>query len=245
MIRRRDLLGAGAFAGLAGAASAGAIGFRRAQRTVPPGGDEALTQLPPHLGAWQLQPSRADMVDPIEIDVAFAAALDMYDRVVERDYVAPALPRIMLNIVYKRELRQEDRFHWPEFCYATQGFKVRRLAPLALDNGPVVTRFIGDRAGRNELVGYFMRIGDALPAGSLAVRAALFRQSLALRLPDGVMVRASFLTDELDSDDPADADKMLAGFFRALLAGAERPLWEMLVGGARGALHQPATGFQL
>lgn len=237
MIRRRDLLGAGAFAGLACATSSGAIGFRRAQRSVPPGGDVVLTQLPPQLGTWQLQPSRSDMVDPIEIDFAFAAALDMYDRVVERDYVAAALPRIMLNIVYKRELRQEDRFHWPEFCYATQGFKVRRLAPQPLGAGPTVTRFLGDREGRSELVGYFMRIGDALPVGSMAVRAALFRQSLALRLPDGVMVRASFLTDELDDDDPGAADAVLAGFFRTLLAGAEPPLQRMLVG---DALRRPA-----
>ncbi|MDF0486569.1 EpsI family protein [Sphingomonas sp. H39-1-10] len=232
MIQRRDVLGAALFAGLAGATSVGAIGFRRAQRAVPPGGDVVLTALPPQLGAWRLQPSRADMVDPIELDAAFAAALDMYDRIVERDYVAPALPRIMLSIVYKRELRQEDRFHWPEFCYATQGFKVRRLAPLALPDGPVVTRFLGDRFGRNELVGYFMRIGDALPAGSLAVRAALFRQSLALRLPDGVMVRASFLTDELDTDDPAAADAVLASFFEKLLADAGRPLLKMLIGDA-------------
>jgi len=243
MIRRRDLLGAGAFAGLACATSSGAIGFRRAQQTVPPGADAVLTHLPGRLGQWQLQPARADMVDPIEIDVAFAAALDMYDRVVERDYVAPTLPRIMLNIVYKRELRQEDRFHWPEFCYATQGFKVQRMAPLALGNGLTLTRFLGDRAGRGELVGYFMRIGDALPSGSFGVRAALFRQSLALRLPDGVMVRASFLTDELDDDDPAAAGKVLAGFFRALIAGAGQPLRQMLIGDV-GAGHWPAAGHQ-
>lgn len=234
MIRRRDLLAAGMFAGLASATSGGAIAFRRAQHGVPPGGDTVLTRLPPRLGGWQMQAAREDMVDPIEVDAAFAAALDMYDRVVERDYVSSSLPRIMLNIAYKREVREEDRFHWPEFCYATQGFSVRRLAPFALGDaapGLMLTRFVGERAGRSELVGYFIRIGDTLATGSLAVRAALFRQSLAMRLPDGVMVRASFLTEGLETADPAAVTDLLAGFFRGLLADADLPLRHMLVGG--------------
>jgi EpsI family protein len=221
MIRRRDLIGAGAFAGLAVGASGGAIAFRRAQQSVPAGGDVALAQLPPQLGTWHLRPARDDMVDPVEVDVAFSQALEMYDRVIERDYVAASLPRIMLNIAYKREVRQEDRFHWPEFCYATQGFRVQRQAPIAL--GPAgrnvtLTQFVGQRDARRERVGYFMRIGDTVPSGSLAVRTALFRQSLAMRLPDGVMVRASFVEDELNSTAPDAATALLMRFFRNMLS---------------------------
>lgn len=228
MIRRRDLIGAGAFAGLAASTSVGAIAFRHAQQPVPPGGEAVLSQLPPQLGAWRLRPARDDMVDPVVVDIAFSQALEMYDRVIERDYVAGALPRMMLNIAYKREVRQEDRFHWPEFCYATQGFRVRRLAPIVLGAGVTLTQFAAQREARRERVGYFMRIGDALPAGSLAVRTALFRQSLAMRLPDGVMVRASFLEDELTSSGPAAPAEMIARFFRMLLSDADAPLRHML-----------------
>lgn len=232
MIRRRDLIGAGVFAGIAATASGGAIAFRRAQQSVPRGGDLVLTHLPPRLGTWRLQAARADMVDPVEVDVAFSQALEMYDRVIERDYVAATLPRMMLNIAYKREVRQEERFHWPEFCYATQGFGVTRLAPIALgpDGGNVVlAQFVGQRDQRRERVGYFMRIGDALPSGSLAVRTALFRQSLAMHLPDGVMVRASFLEEELASSGPTAATDLLASFFRALFWNASVPLAAMLI----------------
>jgi EpsI family protein len=230
MIRRRDLVAAGAFAGLAAATSAGAIAFRHGQRGVPAGADAVLGDLPQRLGAWQLRAARADMVDPVEVDVAFAQALEMYDRVVERDYVAATLPRMMLNIAYKREVRQEERFHWPEFCYATQGFTVRRLAPIALGVGGIVlTQFVGERAGRRERVGYFMRIGDTLPSGSLAVRAALFRQSLAMQLPDGVLVRASFLEDELAATEANAAADLLAHFFGMLVTAAGPPLRTMLV----------------
>jgi len=232
MIRRRDLIGAGAFAGLAAMTSGGAIAFRHAQQSAPPGRDGVLTQLPPHLGAWRLQAARADMVDPVVVDIAFSQALEMYDRVIERDYVGASLPRIMLNIAYKREVRQEERFHWPEFCYATQGFGVQRQPPIALgagSDGVTLTHFVGQRGMRREQVGYFMRIGDALPSGSLAVRTALFRQSLAMRLPDGVMVRASFLEDELPPTGGVTAPDMLATFFRALLTNASAPLQAMLV----------------
>jgi EpsI family protein len=231
MIRRRDLIGAGAFAGLAASASGGAVAFRHAQQTVPAGGEGVLSALPAEVGAWRLRAARDDMVDPVVVDVAFSQALEMYDRVIERDYVAASLPRMMLNIAYKREVRQEERFHWPEFCYATQGFRVQRLAPVALGAdgaGIALTQFVARREERRERVGYFMRIGDALPSGSLAVRMALFRQSLAMHLPDGVMVRASFLEDDLTSNAPNAASDMLARFFRTLLTDASVQLREML-----------------
>lgn len=231
MMRRRDMIGAGVFAGLAATVSGGAIAFRRAQQVVPVGRDTILTQLPARLGTWRLQAARVDMVDPVVVDVAFSQALEMYDRVIERDYVSPVLPRVMLNIAYKREVRQEERFHWPEFCYATQGFRVKRLAPIPL--GPaggnvVLTQFVGQREQRRERVGYFMRIGDAVTSGSLAVRAALFRQSLAMHLPDGVMVRASFLEDEMVQGGPAMATDLLVRFFHELLQTSNAPLGAML-----------------
>nr|WP_276592963.1 exosortase C-terminal domain/associated protein EpsI [Sphingomonas sp. GC_Shp_3] len=231
-MRRRDLIGAGVFAGLAATASAGAIAFRRAQQEVPVGRGTILTHLPAQLGSWHLQAARADMIDPVVVDIAFSQALEMYDRVIERDYVSPVLPRIMLNIAYKREVRQEERFHWPEFCYATQGFHVKRLAPIAL--GPAgdnvtLTQFVGQREERRERVGYFMRIGNAVPSGSLAVRAALFRQSLAMHLPDGVMVRASFLEDDIAQGGATTPADLLARFFRELVQTASAPLGEILV----------------
>jgi EpsI family protein len=231
MIRRRDLIGAGAFAGLAATASGGAVAFRHAQQPVPFGGEAVLAELPPHVGGWNLRAARDDMVDPVVVDIAFSQALEMYDRVIERDYVAAVLPRIMLNIAYKREVRQEERFHWPEFCYATQGFRVRKLPPIVLAGsgaGVTLTQFVAQRQERRERVGYFMRIGDALPAGSLAVRMALFRQSLAMHLPDGVMVRASFLEDDLTSSAPNAAPEMLALFFTTLLSDASTPLRRVL-----------------
>lgn len=232
MIRRRDVLGAGSFALLASATSAGAIGFRQSQHSVPTGRDRVLTHLPPQAGGWQLQPARDDMVDPVEVDIAFASALKMYDRVIEADYVSPSLPRIMLNIAYKREIRQEERFHWPEFCYSTQGFQVSRLPPFALGGvapGVLAARFIGERAGRKELVGYLIRIGDSMTSGSVAVRSALFRQSLSLHIPDGVMFRASLTFEDLGSNDPAVATKMLGEFFDEMISRCDLPLKRMLI----------------
>ncbi|MET0241304.1 MAG: exosortase C-terminal domain/associated protein EpsI [Sphingobium sp.] len=232
MMRRRDMLGAGCFAALSCTVSAATIGWREMQHVVGADTDEPLTRLPPRIGQWRLQAAREDMVDPVEIDIAFAQAMELYDRVVERDYVAETLPRIMLNIAYKRTVSQEDRFHWPELCYSTQGFDIDRLTPVALGAvapGATMSRFVGDRAGRRELVGYIMRIGDSMPVNSVALRSSLFRQSFGRERPDGVLWRMSFIIGESGTDDLDVATAMLSDFFVRFIKASAPPLRALLV----------------
>lgn len=227
MIARRDLLASGAFLGAACVASGGSMLARAAQQQVPAGRDRLFDTLPPAIASWRNVAAGQDMIDPVVTDSAFAQALQVYDRIISRDYVAPALPRVMLNIAYKRVITQDDRFHWPEACYQAQGFTVTRHSPTAIELGssPVgVARFLGQRAERNELVHYFIRIGDSAKTGSMAARAAVLRDNLELRVPDGTMLRASLLLPTVSDEAMALGSKTLLGFVRALYAEAPAPL---------------------
>ncbi|MFT4053523.1 MAG: EpsI family protein [Novosphingobium sp.] len=193
MIRRRDLLGAVAFAVAAGGTSAGAVILQQKQRKARPGRDRVLAALPDQLGAWKRSPESANMVSPVELDGAFAEALSLYDRVIAANYVAHTLPAVMLNIAYMRELRQERRFHWPEICYATQGFDVSRLTPIQVhDNSELpLARFLARSSDHTELVAYTIRVGDRNIVTTGELREALFVDGLSLEVPDGFLVRAS------------------------------------------------------
>lgn len=232
MTTRRDLLGAGLFFGAATLVSGGTMAARSLQAQVPKGRDRTLENLPEQIDSWRLIKARTDMIDPIEIDTAFAAALSIYDRVVAKDYVSAMAPRIMVNMAYKRVIEQESRFHWPELCYATQGFQVSKLppAPLGSDTpGVNVTRFIGERAERKELVCYLMRVGDSVTNGSAALRSSLFRQNFAMHVPDGTLARFSLMMDELKQPGVDSGTGVLLSFINGLLASTGPQMRQLLV----------------
>lgn len=193
MIRRRDFVGAGMFAAVASSTSIAALALQRRQRRMPTGRDKVLASLPERIGRWSLNPVQASMVAPVEFDGAFAEALSLYDRVVSANYGGPGLPLMALNIAYMRELRQERKFHWPEICYATQGYDVSRLLPQSTERGGQlpIARFLARSADHAELVAYTMRVGDYQVINAAQLRRALFMDGLALKIPDGFLIRAS------------------------------------------------------
>lgn len=218
MIRRRDILGAAAFALAAGGTSAGAVVLQQRQRKVPPGHDRILTALPRQLGAWTLSAEPPDMVAPVELDGAFAEALSLYDRVVAASYVSAALSPVMLNIAYMRELRQERRFHWPEICYATQGFDVSRLRPRLRQDGFAfpLSRFLARSSDHTELVAYTIRVGDQSIVTTGQLRKALFFDGLSLEVPDGFLVRASVVLADQSETEWRQGSNSLMRFFSEL-----------------------------
>ncbi|MEZ5656905.1 MAG: EpsI family protein [Sphingobium sp.] len=232
MISRRDLVGAGAFCAAATLVSTGAVVAQHMQSSVPVGKDGPLEYLPPNIGGWHHQPAQQDMIDPVVTDIAFAQALALYDGIVARDYVAQNLPRVMLNIAYMRRVEQESRFHWPELCYASQGFNVSKLPPVQADIGGRavgVARFMAERVNRHELVHYVMRIGRNTPVASLAVRMEIFRESLAMRVPDGTMLRTSLLLPEPSTEAISEGSDMLLRFLNLLIAKSDADLRAVLV----------------
>ena len=232
MIARRDMLASCAFLGAASLTAGGTMLARGVQRELPSGRDRDFDRLPDAIGPWLYQPAQSDMIDPVVTDPAFANALRWYDRIVARDYVAAQLPRVMVSIAYKRVIRQDDRFHWPRSCYEAQGFTVAPMAPTQVELGGrtiTLTRFVGQRAARSELVQYVIRTGDATPVGTVAMKAAILRDNLAMRVPDGTMLRTSLLLPRVD---PAALDlgsRTLSAFIAAMYGQSPPEVRALLV----------------
>ena len=225
-------MGAGAFCVAATMVSTGALVAQRMRSSAPAGEDQPLEYLPATIGGWHHQPAQQDMIDPVVTDTAFAEALALYDRIIARDYIAQSMPRIMLNIAYMRKIQQESRFHWPELCYSSQGFNVSKLQPVETRIGGRkvgVARFVAERINRHELVHYVMRIAQETPVGSLAVRTEIFRQSLAMHIPDGTMLRTSLILPKRNSEAIAQGSKILLQFLNLLVAKSGPNLQALLV----------------
>ncbi|MEE4450776.1 exosortase C-terminal domain/associated protein EpsI [Novosphingobium resinovorum] len=222
MIRRRDLFAGAAFAVAGCGSSAAAFALRQGLHKAPAARARALDSLPRRLGRWNLSPVETDMVAPVEFDGAFAEALALYDRVVAVTYVAPDAPQVMLNLAYMRELHQERRFHWPEFCYATQGYDVSRLPARSAGSGEelAVSRFVARSMERTELVAYTVKVGDRNVLSSSQMRRALFLDGLALEVPDGFLFRGSLVPADQSEAGWHEGWRALMEFFRNLLRWA-------------------------
>jgi EpsI family protein len=120
-----------------------------------------------------------------------------YEQELARAYGGTGLPLVMLAIAYAS--RQDERLevHRPEVCYSAQGFEltaarsidVRLAAGLEI---PAVT-LIARRHDRSEQIVYWTRIGKLFPRNPTEQKFAALRSSLALQIPDGMLVRISTL----------------------------------------------------
>lgn len=234
MVTRRSIIGAAAFT----AASAGSTLVSYAvvsdRKIIPAARGRLLGQLPAVVPGWQVDSSQADMIEPVVLEPAFAEAVAMYDFIAAREYVAPAGTRIMLNAVYMKKITEESRFHWPEFCYATQGFRVEKSGNIAIDArlGVVGTCFIATREDRREVVVYWTRVGRSVPVGSMQMRMAIFRDSLRAVFPDGVLLRGSTI---LPPDGAIEDGKSILRSFLAGLLHASSEAVRTLIAGAASA----------
>ena len=162
--------------------------------------------VPAAFGDWTLMPDSASQASLATGDDGRALPDRLYDQVVMRTYVNASGAQVMLALAYAKEQRQEVKLHLPEFCYPAQGYKVISLTPAMLDLGrgrnlPGM-HMLAAGEDRIEAVTYWSRVGQSYPTGGLAMRMQIFRDGLAGKLDDGILVRASSLV-EANRDAPA------------------------------------------
>ena len=148
----------------------------------------------------------------------------LYDDVLMRTYVNRAGDQVMLAIAYARAQRQDLKLHLPEVCYPAQGYTVLGLAPALLPVSAGRAALPGKHMlaggnGRLEAVTYWTRVGDAYPRGGLAMRMRIFRDGLAGRIDDGILVRASSVVGG-NREAPA-AYALQQQFLRQLVAATD------------------------
>jgi len=187
-------------------------------------GVELARRMPERFGGWIEEPDALAQVDP---SLSGAGGRDQaqratYDEVLMRTYQRRDGKRVMVALAYGREQTQELKIHRPELCYRAQGFEVRSLGARVLrlsPNAPVIsTALVARNRNRVEIVSYWIRIGDRITRSAWETRWTLLREGLAGRVPDGLLVRTSSLTQsETDAGEALAVQRdFLVELYRAL-----------------------------
>jgi exosortase B len=151
--------------------------------------------VPTAFGDWRMTPNSTALAHLSTGDDGQALSDQIYDQVLMRTYVNANGDQVMLAVAYAKEQRQEVKLHLPEFCYPAQGYKVIALTPAVLDLSHGIQlpgmRMLASGGGRTEAVTFWSRVGSGYPVGGLAIRMQIFRDGLAGKIDDGILVRAS------------------------------------------------------
>lgn len=150
--------------------------------------------LPQVVGKWHSIPNPF-----VPVSLSTDTSMDQpYDQSVMRSYVDGNGHMIQVAVAWGKKQRQEIKIHRPELCYPAQGLRVLNLSnasfPLTSMHGVPITgkRMVTkSRDGHYELVSYWIRIGDVYSDSPWQTRLHIFREGLAGRIPDGILVRVS------------------------------------------------------
>lgn len=175
---------------------------------------ELETAIPHRLGAWNYVTASGLVLPPRDETEERA-----YDQVLTRVYQSDdGGPGVMLLIAYGGGQTGLFEVHRPEACYPAQGYALsgRRQVGVPIGGGKDVTGTFWSAQSdvRQEQLLYWTRIGDYFPESWAAEHVAVVRSNVALRLPDGVLVRMSVL-----SNDAAASIARLELFARAMVSG--------------------------
>lgn len=150
--------------------------------------------IPPQFGDWL---ASGDAVPVQAAPEALSGADRIYSQVLARPYIDKGGRRVMLSIAYGGDQRNDQmQAHRPEYCYAAQGFEVRRIRDedLVTDRGSLpVRRLLAQRSSRREPITYWITVGDRAARPGLERKLAQLRFGLRGTVPDGMLVRVSSL----------------------------------------------------
>lgn len=150
--------------------------------------------VPTAFDGWTLEPQRfASIVNPQTQELLNT----LYSQVLSRTYVHKDGYRIMLAVAYGGDQRDSLQVHFPEVCYAAQGFAIRdqRTEELLLGSGSIAVRRMHTSLGnsRQEPLTYWVMVGEKSVLPGIGPAKKLAEMSYTLRgvVPDGLLFRVS------------------------------------------------------
>lgn len=205
-------------------------------KPLPTTAQASLAQsIPTQFGDWKEVSFAGDQVDPGK-GTADEPNMDRpYDDVLMRAYGNSRGDVVLLALAYGRNQRQEVKIHRPDVCYTAQGFQLLERNAIALpvkgvDGLPVTgMRMLVKAPGRVEAVSYFIRIGDVFTENAWKIRYHIFRQGMAGRAVDGVLVRASQIVQGAETGS-AERFEVQEAFLSDLVQALPPPARHLLLG---------------
>ena len=143
----------------------------------------------------------------------------IYSQTLSRTYINNNGERIMLSIAYGGVQNKELQAHRPEICYAANGYDISKMTKAFVDTtiGQIpVMRLVAKQGARNEPVTYWIRVGNSLTRGWIEQKMAAFSYGLARKVPDGILVRVSTI-----SNDEQDSFRIQQEFLTAMLQSVQ------------------------
>lgn len=221
---RRDLLIGGATLAAAGTAFA-----RMPHDPLMLIGKDQLDKIVPlKIGDWTFDTTSGLVLPPPD-----QLARLLYDQQVARSYTSPDQLPVMLLLAYGSSQSGMLQIHRPEICYPASGFKLTEteVTSVPLPAGKMLPSrsFTANSDTRVEQVLYWTRIGELVPTGWWGQRLAVVRSNLHGKIPDGLLVRLSTVSNDADQ-----AQATLKKFARAMLEEMPLATRRMLIGPIAG-----------
>jgi len=224
MPSRRDLLIGGASLAAAGTA------YARMPRNplMLIGKDELDHIIPLKIDDWTYETASGLVLPPPD-----QLARLLYDQQVARSYTSSDDLPVMLLLAYGSSQSGMLQIHRPEICYPASGFHLTETQvtsiPLSAGRAVASRSFTANSDTRVEQVLYWTRIGDLVPTSWVSQRLAVVRSNLQGQIPDGLLVRLSTV-----SDDVEHALATLKKFARAMIETMPLERRRMLIGPIAG-----------
>lgn len=179
--------------------------------------------VPLQFAGWRIDASIA----PVQISPDTQARLDrIYSQTLARTYINDQGERVMLSIAYGGQQSDALQAHYPEVCYAAQGFAVTepRKGQLASGRQAIpVHRLIATQGLRHEPITYWIVTGGEITESKWQRKMQQMRFRLQGGYPDGWLIRVS----TIDRNDQA-AFRLQADFVASMLSAMQsrnRQLW--------------------
>ncbi len=195
--------------------------------------DTFLTQIPKQFDGWQRVPSRTMSIDLYQKTEGERTTDNPYDDTFIQSYRNTNGHVIELAIAYGALQRQEVKIHRPDLCYYAQGYEIQSHLPetfsLVSANQKVAgQRMQVSRGDQQQLISYWMRIGDLFSQSAWQTRLYLIKQGLLGNVPDGVLVRVSSVIQSGNNSALAAEHQ---SFLNALLTAVHQtPVEPLLIG---------------
>ncbi|RRR99921.1 EpsI family protein [Aquabacterium soli] len=174
--------------------------------------------IPQKFGEWRIDDKQPVVIANPEQQETLSK---IYTDVLSRTYVNGQGQRVMLSLAYGANQSEGLQVHFPEVCYAAQGFAVGPVSDVDIrvaDESVKVRHLTAKAGGRNEPITYWVVVGDQVANRGIDQKYVLLRYGAKLVTPDGLLVRVSSIGTNI-SDEYDLQERFLNDLFGAMSPG--------------------------
>jgi EpsI family protein len=154
---------------------------------------ELAQDIPRQTPSWTRQPNTGQVVENPQVSEFIK---QVYSQTQSEVYTSPNKPAVMLSLAYSTTQGDQTGVHYPEVCYPAQGFSITKssISQEQISGKSTPIKWVETKKGsRDELVAYFIMVGDTRAVGGYKVKLAQIPYTLSGYVPDATLIRFSLL----------------------------------------------------